>query len=124
MKSHAIWFTKPRHAEIRDIEVPDPGPDEVQVRCVANGICMGEVALFNDEETDRWPLPRIVGHEGVGRVTKIGTGVTTHAEGDWVVCREWARDWNRPARDATKLAGAPADPALMLTEPTERVVRA
>ncbi len=124
MKSRAIWFTEPHRAEVREIQVPDPGPDEVTVRCVANGICMGEVSLFRDVETDRWPLPRIVGHEGVGRVTKVGPGVTSHNEGDWVVCRQWAWDRNYAAHGLPVLAAPPKDPTAFLAEPVECVVGA
>lgn len=124
MRTAAVFIVAPRRAEVREIDVGDPAPCEVQVRCVANGICLGEVSLFNDVETHRWPLPRIVGHEGVGVVTKVGAGVTTHREGDWVVCREWARDWNRPAAQATRLSRPPPDPATFLAEPCECVVNA
>jgi threonine dehydrogenase-like Zn-dependent dehydrogenase len=122
MTSHAVWFTAKHRAEIRSFALPEPAADEVQVRCVANGICMGEVSLFDDIETSRWPLPRIVGHEGVGVVTKVGAGVATHREGDWVVCREWATLWNRKASAATKLTRAPGDPTTFLAEPCECAV--
>ena len=124
MKSRAVWFERAGVARVREVDVSDPRPGEVQVRCVANGVCMGEVSLFTDVETGRWPLPLIPGHEGVGRVTKVGAGVGTHREGDWVVCRQWAWDWNRPAGLATKLSGPPADATTFLAEPVECVVRA
>ncbi len=119
MNAKAVYFTEPGRAELREIDIADPGDDQVQVRCVANGICMGEVSLFTGVETHRWPLPRIVGHEGIGVVTKVGRGVTTHREGDWVVCREWATLWNRSARAAPRLARPPADPSTFLAEPCE-----
>ena len=70
MKAQSVYFTQPGASEIREVDVPDPGPDQVQVCTVANGICMGEVSLFNGSEPASFP--RTVGHEGIAVVTKVG----------------------------------------------------
>jgi Zn-dependent alcohol dehydrogenase len=57
-----VIFTAPRTLEIREVTVADPAPNEVQVRCLANGICMLEVSVYLGHEP--WfPFP--AGHEGV-----------------------------------------------------------
>lgn len=126
---YGIFIVEPGKIEIRDIEVPDPRHDEVQVRCVANGICMGEVSLFRGAE----PLdgPRLVGHEGIGVVVKVGREVEDYKEGDWVACGKWATLYNyRPAHPAlgyqtlAKYAAPPDDPAVYIAEPASCIVSA
>jgi len=43
---YGVYIVEPGRVEVREMEVPDPQPGEVQVRCIANGICMAEVSLF------------------------------------------------------------------------------
>ena len=69
MKAQAVYFTAPRTLEVREVEVLDPAPNEVQVRCVANGICMAEVSTYSGAEPH---YPARAGHEGVGVVLGAG----------------------------------------------------
>lgn len=124
MKTEAVYFVSPGQAEVREVEIPDTRPDQVQVRCLANGICMGEVSIFNGIEVSRFPLPRIVGHEGIGVVTKVGREVEHLREGDIVTCSLWARDWNYSASSLSRFSYLPADPAVFLAEPVACVVSA
>jgi D-arabinose 1-dehydrogenase-like Zn-dependent alcohol dehydrogenase len=119
-KGYGIWMVAPGRVELRAIDVPDPSPGEIQVRCVANGICMGEVSLFMSAEPLRAPL--IVGHEGIGVVTRVGRDVTGYAEGDWVSCWGWASlaDYNvrlRGCPTIARYAAPPPDPATFIAEP-------
>lgn len=122
MKAQGIYMVEPGKVEVRELDVPDPGPGEVQVRCLANGICMGEVSLFLGWE----PLsgPRLVGHEGVGVVTKLGPSVGGLAEGDIVTCGPWASVSNYPASALCRFTSPPTDPATALAEPVACVVGA
>ena len=53
-------------AEVRnDVEVIDPGPDEVLVRLVAAGVCHSDVSLLDG--TIPWPAPSLDGPRGRGR---------------------------------------------------------
>jgi threonine dehydrogenase-like Zn-dependent dehydrogenase len=124
MKAQSVWFLSPGHSEIREHEVGDPQSWEIQVRCVANGICMGDVSMFAGHESHRIPLPRMVGHEGIGVVTKVGRDVNFYREGEFVVCREWATVQNLNAWQTVRFARPPADPALYFAEPAECVVGA
>jgi propanol-preferring alcohol dehydrogenase len=63
-----------------DLPVPSPGPKEILVKVSACGICHTEL----DEIEGRLPpnLPIILGHEIVGRVEGLGSGVARFALGD------------------------------------------
>ncbi|MBD3319862.1 MAG: zinc-binding dehydrogenase [Chitinivibrionales bacterium] len=124
MKAQWVYFPKKETVEIHEVDVPDPRSDEIQVKCIANGICMGEVSLFRDSESKRFPLPRYVGHEGIGVVVKCGKDVDTINEGDYVVCREWATYYNNKASTAVKFSRRPDDPGVMIAEPVDCVVGA
>lgn len=62
---------------------PAPGPGEVLLRVAACGVCHTEL----DEIEGRTPpptLPVVLGHQVVGRVEGLGSGVTRHRVGDRV----------------------------------------
>lgn len=69
--------------QIEEIEVNEPGPDEVLVRMKAAGIC------HTDYDSLSWGKNLILGHEGSGIVLKTGKNVTDVAEGDAVILN-WA----------------------------------
>jgi propanol-preferring alcohol dehydrogenase len=75
-------FTAP--LEIQEIPVPEPGPDEVLVRIEASGLCHTDIHAAHGD----WPVkptpPFVPGHEGVGRIEKLGSGVTSRAVGERV----------------------------------------
>ncbi|MDR5651053.1 zinc-dependent alcohol dehydrogenase family protein [Ruixingdingia sedimenti] len=58
-------------------ELPDraPGPGEIRVRVLACGVCRTDLHVV-DGELPRPLLPVIPGHEIVGRIDRIGPGVT------------------------------------------------
>jgi alcohol dehydrogenase, propanol-preferring len=77
--------------EIQDLPVPEPGPGEVLVRMETSGLCHTDIHAAHGD----WPVkpvpPFIPGHEGVGRVAKLGPGVTMRGLGDrvaiaWLGC--------------------------------------
>ncbi|HLB38942.1 MAG TPA: alcohol dehydrogenase catalytic domain-containing protein [Actinomycetota bacterium] len=75
-------------ARIEPIEVGEPGPHEVSVRVVANGVCHSDLWAM---EHGNWgaPFPMLLGHEGAGIVQEIGDGVDHVAPGDPVLLA-WA----------------------------------
>ena len=36
MRAQRVYIVGARKAEVREVDVPDPAPDQVQVRCLAN----------------------------------------------------------------------------------------
>ena len=72
-------------AALRLAEVPRPEPaaGEVRVRVAACGVCRTDLHVA-DGDLKHPKLPIIPGHEIVGRVDKLGPGVTRFAVGDRV----------------------------------------
>ncbi len=70
--------------EVRDVEVPKPGPDQVLVRIEASGLCHTDIHAAHGDWPVKPRLPLIPGHEGVGRVVELGEDVDTLALGDRV----------------------------------------
>jgi len=70
--------------EIREIPVPEPGPGQVLVRIEASGLCHTDIHAAHGDWPVKPSLPFTPGHEGVGIVDKVGSGVTEHAVGDRV----------------------------------------
>jgi len=67
---------------VEEIDIPDPGPNEVMVRNFASGICYSQVYQLRNPEL---PRPMGLGHEGSGVVTRVGKEVTHVKEGDHVI---------------------------------------
>ena len=69
---------------VKDVEVPEPGPGQALVKLIASGVCHTDLHAKDGD----WPVkpepPFIPGHEGVGVVEKLGEGVTELAVGDMV----------------------------------------
>jgi propanol-preferring alcohol dehydrogenase len=55
--------------------VPTPGPNQVQIRVAACGVCRTDLHIIDHELTDP-KLPLVLGHEIVGYVSALGDGVT------------------------------------------------
>jgi len=122
MQAQSVFLLGPGRTEIRTWDVPDPAGGEVQVKCLANGICMGDTAVFAGLEASHFPRP--IGHEGVGVVTKVGPGVSGFAEGDSVDCFGWSTYQNCHTGRLGRFDKPPADPSVMLVEPVACVVTA
>ena len=66
-----------------DLPEPEPGAREIQVQVSACGVCHTELDEI-EGRTAPPQLPIIPGHEIVGYVTRLGSGVTKHHLGDRV----------------------------------------
>jgi propanol-preferring alcohol dehydrogenase len=75
-------FCKP--LVIEEAAVPEPGPGQIQVKIEASGVCHTDLHAAEGD----WPVkpkpPFIPGHEGVGFVSGVGSGVKQVKEGDRV----------------------------------------
>ncbi|MCF2528379.1 Zn-dependent alcohol dehydrogenase [Yinghuangia soli] len=67
---------------VDDLEVRDPGPNEVLVKIGAAGLCHSDISVING--TIPFPPPVVLGHEGAGIVESVGELVTHVAPGDHV----------------------------------------
>jgi L-idonate 5-dehydrogenase len=71
---------------IEDRPVPEPGPNEVEIRVGAGGICGSDLHYYNDGGfgTVRLREPMVLGHEIAGTISKIGANVVDLALGQAV----------------------------------------
>lgn len=64
-----------------DFERREPGPEDVQIEILYCGVCHSDLHQARDEWGNS-AFPMVPGHEIVGRVTKVGSGVTKFKAGD------------------------------------------
>jgi S-(hydroxymethyl)mycothiol dehydrogenase len=108
---------------VEPIEVDDPGPGEVLVRVVANGVCHSDHWAIHHGNWGE-PFPMLLGHEGAGYVEAVGDAVDRVSVDDpvvlaWAVpcgrCRTCVRGqprrcghgWSQPPRMRVARTGAP-----------------
>src|SRR5919108_772239 len=90
MKAPAVVFPEPKRIEVRDMELPEVGPDQVGIRTTFSGVSQG---------TERWALtgryghwdadygsfyPCSPGYQAAGVVDAVGGDVADLAVGDHV----------------------------------------
>ena len=66
-----------------DLELTDPGPNDVVVKITHTGICHSDVSAMNG--TIPQGAPAVLGHEGSGIVDEVGENVTSVEKGDHVI---------------------------------------
>ncbi len=76
-----IWQQPGEPLQLQELPIPRPGDDEVLVEVSACGLCATDTRLAPDNAEG---LPRIPGHQIVGRVVDAGDAVDIFAEGDRV----------------------------------------
>lgn len=69
---------------IEEVPVPTPGAGQILVNVKASGVCHTDLHAADGDWPVKPSLPFIPGHEGVGFVTAVGTGVKHVKEGDRV----------------------------------------
>src|SRR5262245_10859105 len=103
LTAKASVFTGPRAVEVREVEVPTPGPGEIRVATMFSGISAGTemnvyrgrspqwrqrfdtaTRLFIPSDQPEWTYPHAYGYANVGRVVDLGEDVTSMAVGDLV----------------------------------------
>ncbi|WP_235943039.1 zinc-dependent alcohol dehydrogenase [Ochrobactrum soli] len=154
MKMKAAFLSTPRRFEVREIDVPRIGPEDVLIRVARTGICGTDIHIFNGHYAVD-SLPLVPGHEFCGTVAECGANVKHLSVGSRVVvdinigcgtcfwCRRnevlncaevtqlgigrngaFAEYVSVPARLAIPVFANIADDILALTEPVACVVRA
>lgn len=76
---------EPHSVEIREIEEPDIGADDVLLQVAAVGVCGSDLHQWTSQHS--WPVnyPVVLGHEFAGIITAVGKNVLSWREGDRVV---------------------------------------
>ena len=67
---------------VADLPLPQPEAGQVLLRMEACGICHSDLFIAGMEKPP--VVPQVLGHEGIGRVERVGAGVTSVAKGDRV----------------------------------------
>ena len=94
--------------EISELEIPEPKENQVIVKVKAVGVCHSDLHLWEGgydlgdgsfmKVTDRGvKYPVTPGHEIVGSIAKMGSGVTGFSEGDNVLVYPWIGEGTCPA---------------------------
>ena len=78
MTSHmrSAVVVEPGVAAIREVPLPEPGPDQVRVRLEGCGVCGSNLPLWEGRPWFQYPRePGAPGHEGWGTVDRVGSRV-------------------------------------------------
>ncbi|NLK07984.1 MAG: alcohol dehydrogenase catalytic domain-containing protein [Firmicutes bacterium] len=70
----------PGNMELRECDIPEPGPDEVRIKVKAVGICGSDIHIYHSDIGLPLRPPVITGHEFSGVIDKVGTNVK-----DWPI---------------------------------------
>jgi Zn-dependent alcohol dehydrogenase len=79
----AVLASRAERFTVEEVEIDEPRAGEVLVRLVASGVCHTDAVAQQGDLP--FPVPGVLGHEGVGRIEALGDGVTGHAVGDTVL---------------------------------------
>ncbi|KAM0792061.1 hypothetical protein ACM66B_004767 [Microbotryomycetes sp. NB124-2] len=69
--------------KLQEIELDEPQPNELLIEVVACGLCHTDLCIQNGAFPS--PFPALTGHEGSGRVLKVGSAVTRAQVGDEIL---------------------------------------
>jgi Zn-dependent alcohol dehydrogenase len=79
-------YAQSRPLAVEQVDLQAPRAGEVLLEIKAAGLCHSDLsAIDGARPRDRTPLPMILGHEAVGEVLEVGSGVADLVPGDRVV---------------------------------------
>ena len=137
----AALLTRPGEAmEIVDVEIDEPGPNEVKIKTSAVGLCRSDLHFLDGVYP--YPMPTVLGHEAAGVVEAVGSEVGHVKPGDHVVtflapscgicrmcqngqftrCQNPALQRPREGRQRLSLGGEPIAQFLNLSAFAERML--
>src|SRR5712672_3900832 len=79
----AVQAREPGKLNLVELPIREPGPGQVRIRVEACGVCHSDAATV-EGQFPSLTLPRVPGHEAIGRIEEIGPGVTTWKVGQRV----------------------------------------
>lgn len=88
-----VFFTGNRTLEVREVPLPEPGPDQIRLKVMASGICGSDLHVWRGE----WAPGTIGGHEPCGVVEAVGAEVRHLRVGDRVTVHHHQGCGNCPA---------------------------
>jgi len=85
MKALVKYGNKPGQVEIRDVPVPQIGPEDVLLEIKAAGICGWDIEMWQHKMANPVNVPVIQGHEFCGIIKEAGSNVKDFRLGERVV---------------------------------------
>src|SRR4051794_22851999 len=106
----AAVLTGPGALRVDEVPPPEPGPGQVRLRLEGCGVCASNLTPWAGPDWMRFPTePGALGHEGWGRVDKVGEGVDAVGEGDRVAALSGKSYAEYDLADASALVALPAE---------------
>src|SRR5439155_10892568 len=92
MNARQVVLTGPKAVSVREVELPDPAPNQILVRTEASVVSAGtELAVYTgthqwlkDPTLPDWKFPFRPGYSAAGTVLAVGSGITDWKPGDRV----------------------------------------
>lgn len=105
----SVFVTEPGDRsvlELREHDLPEPGPGEVQVEVAAAGVNF--IDIYKRQGVYPVPTPFVLGEEGAGTVVAVGPGVEGFTTGDRVAwCQSLGSESTLANKPATALVHVP-----------------
>ncbi|EJD05539.1 GroES-like protein [Fomitiporia mediterranea MF3/22] len=76
----ALYYHAPGNFEIKQVSIPQVGPDDVLLKVSVCGVCGTDAHIHDGEFISKFPL--IPGHEAIGKVVELGSNVKGFEIGD------------------------------------------
>jgi Zn-dependent alcohol dehydrogenase len=67
---------------VDELELPNPKSNQVIVKLISSGVCYSQIHQIHNIDL---PRPMVLGHEGTGIVTHVGSNVSDIKEGDYAL---------------------------------------
>lgn len=87
MKARGVVFAAQEKVEVWDIEIPEPGPDDVLIRTLYSGISIGTEGWILKNAYWRVTYPLVTGYQLCGVVESVGANVASFRPGETVFTR-------------------------------------
>jgi NADPH2:quinone reductase len=108
-RMRAAVLVEPGRFELREVDLPEPGPGQVRIRLQGSGVCASNIPVFEGREWFSYPLhPGDLGHEGWGMVDAVGEEVTDPSVGDRVAALSFKAYAEYDIADADAVVRLPA----------------
>lgn len=86
MKALVKYGYNDKEVELRAIEEPSCGPDQVVLEVKAVGVCGSDIHMWRNMQSWDITLPLVLGHEFCGVIKEVGANVQGFKSGDRVAC--------------------------------------
>ncbi len=81
----AAVIETPKKVIVKELELPEPGKDEVRIKVEGCGICASNIPLWEGRDWFNYPIPAgEPGHEAWGTIDAVGEEVTNFTRGERV----------------------------------------